>query len=99
MRWFAGCAGGERKVCSAANVFSFQHPENATPASDVSAAYKWSADLEMWHADGATAGATTVNFSKSPNTPVSGITTVTATITGAVPEGLFVAVEVNRATP
>lgn len=76
------------------NTVVFTHPQNASPASDLSApAYLWSTDLETFHADGASnsGGTTTVTFSAVTNTPSTGITTVTATITGTVvPKTLFV---------
>jgi hypothetical protein len=82
------------------NTFVFTHPQNASPASDISApAYRWSTDLQTFHADGASngAGTTTVSFSVQTNIPSTGITTVTATITGTViPQKLFVKVGVSQ---
>ena len=68
------------------NTFTFTHPQNATPADDITAAYQWSTDLATFNADGATVGATTVDFS---SVVTAGIATVTATITGTVPDALF----------
>ena len=67
-----------------ANTFTFTHPHNATPADDLTATYRWSTDLQTFHADGASngAGTTTVDFAQG--TPSGGMTTVTATITGTV---------------
>lgn len=81
------------------NSFTFEHPQSATPVSDVSGAYRWSIDLAMWNADGATFGGATVSFSASPDTPVAGTTTVTATITGTAPDAMFVDLEVTRTDP
>ena len=79
------------------NTFTFTHPQNATPASDVSApAYTWSTDLQTFHASGASAGGTTVNLVAAPNTPSAGTTTVTATVTGTVPPKLFVRLGVTQ---
>ena len=79
------------------NTFTFTHPQNATPASDVSATYRWSKDLATFHASGATDGAgTTVILTTQLNTPVAGTTTVTATVTGAATTKLFVDVMVTR---
>lgn len=82
------------------NTFVFTHPQNASPASDISApAYRWSTDLQTFHADGASngAGTTTVSFSVQTNIPSTGTTTVTATITGTViPQKLFVKVGVSQ---
>ena len=80
------------------NTFVLTHPENATPADDVSAFYEWSTDLSAFHADGDSNGAgSAVNFTLQPDTPAVGTTTVTATITGTLPDQLFVrlGVELN----
>lgn len=81
------------------NTFVFQHPQNATPASDVSAVYRWTTDLTAWNADGATVSGTTVNFSPSLDDPEVGTTTVTATIPDTVPGKLFIGVEVTQDVP
>ncbi len=39
------------------NTFTFTHPQNATPASDLTASYNWSKDLATFLANGATDGA------------------------------------------
>jgi hypothetical protein len=83
------------------NTFTFTHPQNATPASDVSApAYTWSTDLQTFHASGATSGGITVNLLATPNIPSAGTTTVTATVTGTVtgttPSKLFVRLGVSQ---
>lgn len=81
------------------NTSVFSHPQNASPASDVSAPeYRWSTDLQTFYADGASnnGGTTTVNFSVVTNTPSMGNTVVTATITGtALPQKLFFKVGVT----
>jgi hypothetical protein len=77
----------------APGAFSFRHPQNATPANDVTLSYLWSTDLANWHADGATVGGTTVVFAPSPDTPSVGITTVNAVATGIIPARYFVRVE------
>jgi hypothetical protein len=77
------------------NTAVFTHPQNATPADDLSACYEWSTGLQTFHADGATNGTgTTVNFSTQLNTPAAGMTTVTATITGTLVDRLFVRLKV-----
>ena len=79
------------------NTFTFTHPQNATPASDLSAAYLWSKDLATFNASGATDGAgTTVTFTTQLNTPAPGITTVTATVTGTATTKLFADVKVTK---
>lgn len=87
---------GIANVSSSGGTFSFEHPMNATPPSDVTGAYIWSLALAGWNADGATEAGTTVDFAASPNTPSAGTTTVTATITGTVPPQIFTAIEVNQ---
>jgi methionine-rich copper-binding protein CopC len=77
------------------NTFTFTHPQNATPASDLSASYRWSTDLATFQLGGATSGGTTVNFTTQANTPSPGFTRVTATATGTLPARLFVDVEVT----
>lgn len=76
--------------------FTFEHPQSASVPSDVTAAYRWSLDLANWHADGATDSGTTVDFSASPDTPSAGTTTVTASVSGAVPSSLFTNIEVTQ---
>jgi hypothetical protein len=65
------------------NTFTFTHPQNATPAGDLTAAYQWSKDLATFNADGATDGDNTkVDFTTQLDTPVAGTTTVTTTVSG-----------------
>ena len=75
----------------------FTHPQNATPADDLTAAYRWSTDLITFHPGGVFDGdGTRVDFSPQLNTPASGITTVTATLTGTPTDQLFVIIEVAQ---
>ena len=76
------------------NTLTFTHPLNATPAGDISASYRWSADLGTFHADGESAGGTTVTFTQGA--PSGGMVTVMATITGTGVDRLFVKVGVRR---
>jgi hypothetical protein len=79
------------------NTFTFTHPQNATPASDLTAAYQWSKDLATFNADGATDGDNTkVDFNAQLDTPVAGTTTVTATVSGTATSKLFVNVKVTQ---
>lgn len=87
---------GVTQVSRSGSTVTFQHPQNATPGSDVSGAYVWSTDLASFHADGASAGGATVSFGKST---VAGTTTVTATISGTVPAKLFVALKATQGAP
>ena len=92
----AGNAGLKAGTLSG-NTFTFTHPQNATPASDASApAYTWSTDLQTFHASGASSGGITVNLVAAPNTPSTGTTTVTATVTGTTPSKLFVRLGVSQ---
>ena len=79
------------------SVFSFTHPQNATPASDVSApVYTWSTDLVNWNADEASSGGIAVDLAPDTDNPLPGTTTVTATVTGTVPPKLFVRLGVSQ---
>jgi hypothetical protein len=79
---------------SSGNTFTFTHPQNATPATGVTAAYRWSKDLATFRSHGQTDGSgTTVSFSTVTN---AGITTVTATVTGTATAKLFVDVKVTQ---
>ena len=90
---------GITEIAKSGNTITFRHPQNPMPASDVTATYEWSADLVNFHADGATAAGMTVLFSSSVNDPVSGTTTVIATINGVIPGKLFARVAARQATP
>jgi methionine-rich copper-binding protein CopC len=76
------------------NTFTFTHPQGS-PASDLSASYRWSKDLGTFYFAGSTSDGTTVNFSTEANTPSPGFTRVTATATGNLPNRLFVDVVVT----
>jgi len=77
------------------NTFTFTHPQNAAPAADLRAVYRWSTDLTAFHPGGETSGGTTVNFTTEANTPSPGFTRVTATATGTLPARLFFDVKVT----
>ena len=87
---------GITQVAKSGSTVTFVHPQNAAPASDVSAAYHWSTDLANWHASGEASGGTTVTFAASPNTPSTGVTTVTATLTGTTPAKVFTRLVVSQ---
>jgi hypothetical protein len=79
---------------SSGNTFTFTHPQNPTPATGVTAAYRWSKDLTTFRNGGQTDGDnTTVNFNAVTN---AGITTVTATVTGTAASRLFVQVKASQ---
>ena len=76
------------------NTFTFTHPKSATPASDLSASYKWSTDLASWYLGNGIDGPGGSTVTITPTT-VSGTTTVTATTSGTQPK-LFLRVQVNQ---
>jgi len=79
------------------DTFTFTHPQNATPASDVSApVYTWSTDLVNWNATGASSGGIIVDLAPDTDNPVAGTTTVSATVTGTLPAKLFVRLGVSQ---
>jgi methionine-rich copper-binding protein CopC len=78
------------------NTFTFTHPQNASPAADLTASYRWSTDLATFNLGGATSGGTTVNFTTQANTPSPGFTRVTATVTGTAASKLFLRVNVTQ---
>lgn len=79
-----------------AGTFTFSHPINSTPSSDITAVYKWSKDLTTFYADGATdPEGTSVSFAQG--VPSDGRVGVTATITGSNKEKVFVQISVSRA--
>ncbi len=79
--------------------FTFTHPINDSPASDVSAAYRWSKDLNNFYYSGQSDDpddpeATVVTF--TPGTPTDGMVTVEAAITGTPTNRIFVDIEVTQ---
>ncbi len=77
--------------------FTFTHPQNATPAPDLTASYSWSKDLSTFLGNDATDGAgTMVRFTIQSDTPSPGITTVNATASGTAATKLFIRVHVTQ---
>lgn len=75
---------------------TFSHPLNAELASDVTYSYQWSTDLAEWKSSGQsnTGGiATTI----TAGAPVSGVVTVTASVTTGTASKLFVRLIANQA--
>lgn len=95
----AVAGAGITGIARSGNTITFRHPQNPSPASDVTAVYQWSTDLVNFHADGSSSAGTTVNFSPSVNDPVSGTTTVTVMLDGEIPARLFAVVAVVLADP
>lgn len=83
-------------VDTGAGTFTFTHPQTGTLADDLTATYQWSVDLANFFADGVQDGGVQVDFVATPNSPSPGTTTVVATVTGPVPEKLFVSVKVTQ---
>lgn len=77
--------------------FTFTHPLNGTPASELTAAYRWSTDLANFYDDGSPNGAGTTTVTFAQGAPSGGEVTVTATISGSVtPDKLFAAIKVTQ---
>lgn len=87
---------GITQVARSGGSITFQHPRNATPATDVTPSYRWSTDLVTFHASGASAGGTTVTIAAQPDVPSAGTSTVTATVAGTQPQRLFVRMQAAR---
>lgn len=75
---------------------TFKHTLNATLASDVTYSYQWSTDLSEWKSSGQpNTGGTTTTITAGP--PVSGVVTVTASVTTGTASKLFVRLIANQA--
>jgi hypothetical protein len=87
----AATSPGLTNVSASGANLVFRHTRNATPVSDLSASYQWSADLANWHDDGAESGGITVTCGKpvvvTPGDP--DLVEVTAAISGA-PAKVFI---------
>ena len=81
-------SAGLTEVSATASTATFKHTLNPTIASDVTYTYEWSTDLTEWKASGATnTGGTTATI--TPSAPVSGVVTVTTSITSGPAAKLF----------
>lgn len=87
---------GLTQVATVGDTTSFQHPQNPNVASDLAGSYEWSPDLVNWHASGVVVGGTTVTIVTSLNTPSAGITTVSATPSGVIPDRIFLRARVTQ---
>lgn len=87
----AATSPGLTNVSASGANLVFRHTLSATPASDLSAGYQWSADLANWHDDGAESAGITVTCSEpvvvTPGDP--DLVEVTAAISGA-PAKVFI---------
>lgn len=77
---------------------SFTHPSTDTPADDLLARYQWSRDLEQFYDDGASDDeGLVITFSSEPDTPLAGVTTVTASTSGSpLPQPFFLRIAVSQ---
>jgi len=76
------------------NEFEFSHPVSSSPASDLTASYRWSKDLVTFHGNGESdADGTIVTF--VADIPADGEVAVTATMSGTASKQLFVVVQVS----
>lgn len=87
---------GIRSIAKTGNALTFQHPQSTSIASDLTASYQWSRDLVTWYNSGTANSGTTVTCTTSLNTPTSGITTVSANVTGTAAARIFVRVQVSN---
>jgi Immunoglobulin domain len=88
---------GIQQVSKSGSTLTFQHPNASASATGITASYRWSTDLSTWHDSGSSDGSRSVTITGSSNTPSSGVTTATATITGTQPESLFITLQVLQA--
>jgi len=79
---------GLSEVAKSGNTVTFTHPVADPALGDVTGSYEWSLGLGTWNASTASQSGVTVGIDAAA--PVLGITTVTATITGTVPDKLLV---------
>ena len=77
------------------STFAFRHPMNENLATDLTAVYRWSKNLSNFHNDGdSDLDGTSVDF--VAGTPMDGVVTVTASITGTSTDRIFVTVELRQ---
>lgn len=85
-------SAGLSSLAVSGSSLTFTHPEADPPLTNVTGSYEWSLDLSAWNASGDEVGGTIVTIDAARNTPDSGTTTVTASVTGAAPGKVFVRV-------
>ena len=89
-------SGGMSAIAKIANGLSMQHSRNSAVYDDVTASYEWSSDLSTWNASGATVGGSTVTIIAQDNTPSTGTSTATATVSGTELDTVFIKVSVSN---
>ena len=87
-------------VSSNGSVIVFRHSRSNSIASDLTASYKWSADLQNWHASATAESGTTVTIAAATITDVSApandLVEVTATLTGTAKPEIFVRLKATK---
>lgn len=79
--------------------FTFSHPLNPDPASDLVPYYTWSKDMKTFHPGGSTdSEGTRVDISRLDDTPTVDVTSVVARISGTPIANLFLRLEVAQST-
>ncbi len=87
---------GLTEVAGSGSSLTFTHPEADPQLTDVTGSYQWSLDLSTWNASGDDAEGMIVMIGAARDTPEPGTTTVTASVTGAEPDRVFVRVVATR---
>ena len=87
---------GLTAVTGGVDALSFRHSQADPAIGDITGIYEWSLDLVNWNASDDTVGGTTVSIDALPNTPATSTTTVTASVTGASPNKIFLRTRVSR---
>lgn len=92
----AHSSGGMSNIAKTTDGLSMQHSKNSAVSNDVTANYEWSTDLSTWNASGATVGGSTVSITAADNTPTTGTTTATATVSGTELDTVFIKVSASN---
>jgi hypothetical protein len=91
---------GLTRISSSPGTLVFRHSRSNTPASDITAGYEWSADLNQWHLSGVSHAGSTVTTSPSAiidaAAPANDLIEVTAAVTGTPLERIFVRIKASR---
>ena len=95
---------GLTALAGSQGVFRFRHHRSNEPASDITASYEWSTDMQAWHASGASnAGGVTVSLAdavvEDRDAPETDLVEVTATVTAGQTGKLFVRLVATQQPP
>ncbi|MCU0748622.1 MAG: autotransporter-associated beta strand repeat-containing protein, partial [Akkermansiaceae bacterium] len=88
-------SAGLANISATSSSATFTHALNPNLATDVSYTYEWSADLSEWKASGISNTAGTI-ASIVPAPPVSGVVTVTTTVTSGSASKLFTRIKASQ---